>query len=118
MVSTTFEMEMKQSQLAIFRSSDSDATGKAVALLKEAGVQYELVDRQEGGVKAPWRVHSILVSSSDADAAHQVLSAVPSEVILSEHNHVSTASNKTLAWLIAIPLITVIVYTIINMLIN
>jgi hypothetical protein len=111
-------MEMKQQQLTIFRSSDSDATGKAVALLKEAGVQYRLVDSQEGGVKAPWRVHLILVSSSEADAAHQVLSAVPSEVILSEHNHVSTASNKTLAWLIAIPLITVIAYTIINMLIN
>jgi len=107
---------MKQPQLTVFRSSDSDATGKAVDLLKEAGVQHQLLDLQEGGVKAPWRVHSILVPSSQADAAHQILSAVPSEVILSEQHRVSTASNRTLAWLIAIPLITVIVYTIINML--
>ena len=109
---------MKQPQHTVFRSSESDTTGKAVDILKNAGVNYQLVDKQEGDVKSPRRVHLILVSSSELDVAHQVLSAIPSEVILPEHHHVSTASNKTLAWLIAIPLITVTMYIIISYLIK
>ena len=105
---------MKETHVPVFRSPDPDSFARAVTLLKAAGVRHKVVDQQEGGSKFPRRVHFILVPSSQADTARQILSVVPSEVILPEHPSQVTPADRTLAWLQLTPLIIIILYAIIK----
>ena len=97
----------------VFRSSDPESFAMAITLLKAGGIHHRAVDRQEGSSKFPRLVHMIEVPCDLEEEALEILSDIPSEIILPDHHTEITPADRMNAWLMLIPLIVIIVLALI-----
>ena len=104
--------------VAIFRTSDPESFLRAVTLLEEANIKFQVEDINERGTKNPLRVQWIFVDPEDADEAGEVVSSIPSTYIMLTNKESSTRPDRALVWITIIPFIVLIIYIIIRAIMN
>jgi len=71
---------MENQPIPIFKSSDTDAFARAVAMLKASGILFHPKLLNEGDHDVPRTAYLILVAPSDEELARGALQGIPSEV--------------------------------------
>ena len=91
-------MKNNETDVTVFRTSETDSYLEAIALLDESKINYRVFDRNEGGYKTPQTVHVILVQPVDMETATSILAEIPTEIFLTQMSKPTSPEAKSIAW--------------------